>query len=275
MSAQREPSPPPPTIIPAERVTRLGELRGKVWIEYRGIEYALDPRPLRDADPLVRLSDAQTYIADEASGELLYRHASPRPAGSFAAGGRLPVPAKARKSKPPRRIDALDAVPLLARRPESWVSLPLRGEDRAPALDELAAVRLSDMPEGIARRLAEPPPAITGHTPARPPARGGAAIIERLGKVGIAAALTPDREHVTYSAPAGGCPAPLLPVLDLVAPLVRAYLTGEPLLCAFCGSDAETILAGGAPCCAEHASEQLAPPSPPTLRERVGRALRR
>ena len=274
MSALREATLPPPTIVPAVRVDRLGELHGRQWVRSGDVEYSLDPRPIRDSDPLARLADGAVYVSSEVAGELVFFRARAYPVGTFGAGGRLPGKPKPRRSRPAKRIDALGSVPALARREASWTTVPLR-EDPAPSLGELEALRVAELPPGMAHRLADRPAAITAHRPAEPAARGAPAILARLARLHIGAALTPDRAHVCYTAPAGGCPVELRPTLDLIAPLLLGHLRGEPVPCAFgCGREAVTILAGGAPACEVCASEELTPSSP-SLRERVGRALRR
>ena len=264
MTALREPTLPPPTFL--RDVHRLGVLRGRTWVRSGASEFVLDPVGIPDRDPVRRLAEGAVYVADESAAETIYFRAVARPLGTFANGGRLPTVAKApRKSRPPRRIDALGSVPLFAGREERWTELPLRGEDRAQPLDELTAAHLADMPVRLVRRLVEPRPAITGHHPARPAARGKPAIRARLARIGIEVRDLPDGRLDVLTPGGARLDAAGRAALDAALPVLAAES------CALCTAEPWTICVGGLVVCERHATEDVAPP---TLRERVGRALR-
>jgi hypothetical protein len=241
---------------------RLGTIRGRQWIKHRGIEYSLERHAISD-EGADRLLDGQFYVADSLeTGELVYHRAKAHPAGSYSAGGRPASPVKMRRSRPPRRVDALSAIPLFAARPESWSSAVMRPERDPVPLSSDSAFALQDpaaSTPSLVRMFDDRPNVVTSRAAAEPEARGATAILDRLRRAGVTVHLTPDSQHVEFHAERGACPPELLPALDRVAPLLVAQLNGLPLRCAYCPEPAATVLAGGAPCCATHADEDLRP----------------
>ncbi len=258
MSAQREPSLPPPNVIPVEKVERLGELHGRVLVRHGADEYVVSQRGQRDRDPLTRLSDGRVYVAAMEDGELTYHEARLR---------RPPTPAKAAKPKRRQRI-AWKSPLFEAGKPSG--GFPLQDGDRVEPLGELSAIHVAELSPSLAQRVAGLPKS-TGYTPPRPAATSVLEQLARLRQKGIIPELTPDQATVVY---VGATAEGHWPELDRRAPLYAAHLRGTPLRCAWCPEPAAAVLVGGAVVCPEHATERLAPPSPPTLRERVGRALR-
>jgi len=249
---QREAGPLPPQIIALADVERLGRLRNREWVKYRGTEYAVDWRhAIRDDSKSERLLDGQTYVSgsDSDTGDLVYWRMK---AGSFAA---LPA-AKARRTKPSRRVDALSAIPLFAARSERMTSVEVRPERDPVALSSDAALTLQDpavASPAMARLFDDRGASVSRFTPAEPAASGVDAILARLSKAGVRVELTPDRAHLAVVTEGGAMSAELREAIATVAPLLVAQLAGTPLTCAWCPSEAVTLLLGGAPACSTHA----------------------
>ena len=255
-SPQREPSPPEPRVVPMADCDRLPPIRGRQAVRYQGETYLLDRHAIADSSPTERLTDGKLYVADTLveSGELIYWGTSrPRPS--------TPSKVQPRKPRPPRRIDAVAALPLFAARAEQWHVLPTRPERGVEPLSFGAREALTDpalRSSAIAARMIdEGPPPIVGHTAGEPPARGVASLLDRLRRAGVTASLSP-KGSVVFQSSRGACAPALRPQLKAVAPLLRAHLAGQPLTCDFCGEQAVTLLEGGdAAACARHADEEL------------------
>ncbi|HEY5519137.1 MAG TPA: hypothetical protein VIK08_00620 [Candidatus Limnocylindrales bacterium] len=255
--AQREAGPPPPTIIPLADVERLGRLRNREFVKYRGTEYAVDWRhAIRDDSPTVRLADSAVYISgpDPDTGDLVYWRAK---ADSFAA---LPA-AKARRTRPSRRVDAISAIPLFAARSERMTSVEVRPERDLVVLSSDSVLTLQDpaATEGpaMAALFDDRGASIARFTPAEPAASGVDAILARLSKAGARVELTPDRAHLAVVTEGGAMSTELREAIATVAPLLVAHLAGASLTCAWCPAVAVTLLLGGSPACAAHAGEEV------------------
>ena len=254
MTAQREPSLPPPVILPMADCVLLGTIRGLAWVKHRSAEYALERHAIRD-DSTERLSDGRTYISDSADdGSLIFWPARQFPAGTFARGGRLPAPPKVqRKAGPAKRVDLLAQFPLFQERRSQPIVI-MRPENPTVGMPLQAPVAFAG----------------TG----RAAARGAAALEDRLASAGAVCELSPSGRLVPVSK-RGGMRPELRDAWDAAAPLIEASKRGAPLVCDWCDAAAVTLLVGNVPICEQHLDEEIAPPEPPTLRERARRALRR
>lgn len=223
-----------PMIIGKRDLEPLGEFRGRQWYRHKTGELQERPGTLSDRDIL-----PNTVILEiEVDGERRWRAFDVSAPGTFEGLRRTPV----RGPKPPaphRGIDALAMTHLGQSQPERIVAF-----DSGSKLASLS-------PLGSA-------PAVK---PAQPPARGAEAVIERLRKAGAGVYLSTDRQHVILTSSGGRPAAGVVELFAAAQPLILAHLLGGPLLCTVNdhrkGDDptAVTLLVGGAPACARHASE--------------------
>lgn len=233
----RGPTPQWPRMLYSQDVELLGELEaGRPWFRIPGEDAEYEVRhwtPIPDAGP-VRLTDGETYLAVWPSGDALAWAPTQRhPAGAFARGGKAaPVAPAKRKLKALRRIDALAALPLFARRRGLVLAAGVGGGD----------LRLGRADPVVERR-------------GTPQARGWRECVERLNELGLTVVPVPGG-RVTLASPGGGGGIPeLLAAFAEVADWIAAGMAGKPWPCAWCKAEATTLLAGRVPACEEHGNQ--------------------
>lgn len=234
----REPSPQPPSMLDPEQVQqwRLGELRGRTWFTFGDHEREVraDQRPIRDADPHVRLSDGEVYVATtvempDALGnpvrELAWIPTTRHPAGSFASGGRHPdTSGKPRRAKPRAAVDGLGILPALAAKPDQIVSFVPEREERVMTLspgEELPTIPGTGKHPGSA------------WIPGKPVERGAERILSLLAKKSVRASLIPCRYgcHIVTETERGALVESARDLIDRTAPLLAPAIgcTRSPL----------------------------------------------
>lgn len=112
-----------------------------------------------------------------------------------------------------------------------------------------------DTPEGTVRSVLSRSPGLV-ITDGRAPLRSVADEIAFIHRSGVTLALSDDGAHLLVTSPKGLSPL-VRGMLGIRAPLYRAKLAGEPLLCAWphpksAAPEAVTVAVGNAPCCADH-----------------------
>jgi hypothetical protein len=239
----REPDSPQPIYGDPSAVKRLGEIRGRLWFTYGKLEDEyefLDERPTPDRGP-GRLDAGELYIVDEVPVEVngqtaterVWLHTRRHPAGSFANGGRRPttVAKPQARQKPLMRIDLLGRIPLF--------------EARRPRMFAFSSTTSENTMLGRADQLLE--------KPGRRRALGWREAVARLNAIGYTVIPTPDG-RATLASPGGHCIPELLAAFAEVADWIAAGMAGKPWPCAWCKSEAITLLVGRVPACNEHAA---------------------
>lgn len=236
--------------IPEKEVHWLGRVGSHDYAEHRGIEYAVTIHPV----------DPQAY-AREPGEAMIVRHvrdlfdgspvehnehyrATVAPSGTYAALVAQEAARKANAARKdiPRPLDALAAHPLMARRMPELLRI-------APEADPLFA-ELSERTRGVI-------------LPGQERRRGPAAIVEALRGKGVELRLTADKSAIIPIAPNGRALESVRELIEQAAPLITAYLRGEPLRCQLRHSEkqppeAESLLVGGAAACGAHLAGELA-----------------
>lgn len=268
---ERDPTPPQPITLERSQIDELGILRGRLWFVVRGqdaeFELLTNQRAIPDRGP-ARLSPGEVYVEGENAwtdargvehSERTWITTRRYPRGTFANGGKAPAaPAKAKRIKALRSVDALAVLPALAPRQANIVAF-------VPEKDE----RLEPLPIGVDPETVriQKPPRVPGAvmSPRRGPVRGVPAIIDLLSRQHIV--LSPDLHHCHLDAQApGGALVPTgrelireaLPLLaaalgaTAAPPVVDGRLTCHSV--AHKGStapEAVSLGAAGMPVCAE------------------------
>ena len=162
--------------------------------------------------------------------------------GAPAAGRKHRGP----KVKPLRVIDALVRVPLFgARQPERLWFPPVARDDVAgtdPSLSGEMSVSYAT-PTASARAV---------ESPGRRRALGWQECEARFLAAGYTVIPTPDG-RVTLASPGARADAEAIAAFGVVAGWIAAGRAGKPWPCAWCSTEAVTLLAGGVPACDEHA----------------------
>lgn len=227
-----------PKVLASKDLEPLGQdLRtGRYWYKHATLgELAERLKPLNSTEHLPDLP----MVEEEIDGERAWRVMDLYAPGSFARLAESPV----RAPKPPaphRGIDAIEATFLGAPQPERIFT----AATRSAAINPLS-------PAGTPPVIKAPEPAV----------RGAEAVMARLRKAGSDVHLSTDGQHVILTAP-GGRPAPgVVELFSAAQPLILGYLRGDPLACSVAAHGktdnpaAVTLLIGGAPACARHASD--------------------
>lgn len=157
-------------------------------------------------------------------------------AARAAAGPPLELPARraprrvGAKPRPLAKVDALLRIPLFAPRAEHRMFFDASKREDIGTFGHLS--------EAI--------------TPGRPAARTWREAAARFEKLGYTVIPVPDG-RVTLASAGGRADAEAIDTFAKVAPWIAAGRAGNPWPCAWCPTEAATLLAGGVPACEEHA----------------------
>lgn len=152
--------------------------------------------------------------------------------------------------KPPKPVDSLRY--LWRDRPEAFLSVGLASSTRDHVTDMLAVE-----PDGgrAAERATSGVKAI--YKPGMKSPQGAGEMIARLGAKGITFRLAHDPAYFIVETPGGGMDDPMRTLIRAAAPMLLAFLQGQPLVCLVSDhgrgrwAEAVTLLVGGCPACAE------------------------
>lgn len=210
----------PTTIVPANKVTKLGKAGGFEYSEVDGTEHILEPAVLLEPGdvaekPGQKFVSIPQMLVDEQTGRAhqmgnKYRRAMPVKAGTFEresarTGTSKPAPT------PTRPVDAL-ALPALSAKASMIVPGPPRPTSLVIGLEATVP-----NPNGAG-----------GFVPGRGPVRGRA-ILDLLEARGITLQVHAGKLLVT--APKGRMTGDLRTVVDKATPLLIGYLGGTPFPC--------------------------------------------
>lgn len=240
-------------VIEERKVKWLGTVGDYDYGTHDGIEYVVDRQSTDDPGRYnrqpgeVMISKA---VREMVGGSPFDHHelhrALPVEPGTFAD---LSAKEAARKAslaqKPkPRPLDALAVHPLLRRQAASLLRT-------APVSDNFFIEALSERPSGVV-------------LPAHEQVSGSEAIVAVLRDKGVELRLSADKSAIVPVADSGRQSDSVRGLIEQAAPLLVAYLRGQPLRCQLRHSEkqppeAESLLVGGAAACSAHLAGELAP----------------
>jgi hypothetical protein len=153
-----------------------------------------------------------------------------------------PAPEKPVKPHRPKRLPPLARVDALARVPFFAARSPM-----VRVIANLGDLDKDSLRTDLTR---------IGETRGRPAARGWRDCMSRFTALGLVVIEVPnaDPPKCTLASPGGRAPEGLVEVFGVVADWIAAGLAGKPWPCAWCATEAITILVGGIPACSAHQS---------------------